>query len=128
MRNSLIQFRAVSALILFISWRLCRGAADKPIVLKAARMFDGKSSTLVKNAVVVVQEGKIVDAGANVPVPPDAQVIDLGDATLSPGFIDAHTHLTADFSGSYNDGRLKNLDLNVSEQAIKSTVNARATT
>lgn len=125
MRNS-PSVGLVSALILFISCA-CVGAADKPIVLKAARMFDGKSSTLVKNAVILVQEGKIVDAGANVSVPADAQVIDLGDATLSPGFIDAHTHLTADFSGSYNDGRLKNLDLNVSEQAIKSTVNARAT-
>ncbi len=102
-------------------------APDQIIALKAARMFDGKSSTLVTNAVVVVKDGKIVDAGANVSVPADAKVIDLGDATLSPGFIDAHTHLTSDFSGNYNERRLKNLDLNVSEQAIKSTVNARAT-
>ncbi len=102
-------------------------AAEQTVVLKAARMFDGKSNVLVKNAVVVVQDGKIVDAGANVTAPPDAKVIDLGDVTLSPGFIDAHTHLTSDFSGNYNERRLKNLDLNVSEQAIKSTVNARVT-
>jgi imidazolonepropionase-like amidohydrolase len=54
-------------------------------------------------------------------------VIDLGDATLSPGFMDAHTHLTSDFSGNYNDRRLKELDLNVSEQAIQATVFARDT-
>ena len=35
--------------------------------------------------------------------PQGAQVIDLGDATLSPGFMDAHTHLTFDFSGNYNE-------------------------
>jgi len=54
-------------------------------------------------------------------------VIDLGDATLAPGFMDAHTHLTADFSGNYNERRLQQLDLNVSEQAIRATAFARAT-
>jgi imidazolonepropionase-like amidohydrolase len=60
-------------------------------------------------------------------VPDGAQVIDLGDATLSPGFMDAHTHLTTDFSGNYNERRLQELDLNVSEQAIRATKHARAT-
>jgi imidazolonepropionase-like amidohydrolase len=101
--------------------------ADQVVAVKAARMFDGKSKTLVTNAVVVVQGGKIVDVGSGIEAPADAKVIDLGDATLSPGFMDAHTHLTADFSGNYNERRLKNLDLNVSEQAIKATLNARST-
>src|SRR5438046_9999282 len=60
-------------------------AADQIIALKAARLFDGKSRALLQNGVVLVQGDKIVDAGANVAVPPDAQVIDLGDAALSPG-------------------------------------------
>ena len=110
---------------------LCFGvsalAADQSVVLKAARMFDGKSNALVQNAVVIVQGDRIVDAGSNLPIPSGAQVIDLGDATLSPGFMDAHTHLTADFSGNYNERRLQELDLNVSEQAIRATVFARAT-
>src|SRR5881396_1298075 len=110
---------------------LCFGvsahAADQTIALKAARLFDGKSNALVQNAVVIVQGDKIVDAGSNLPVPSDAQVIDLGEATLSPGFMDAHTHLTADFSGNYNERRLQQLDLNVSEQAIRATAFARAT-
>src|SRR5438876_2487861 len=110
---------------------LCFGvsalAADQSVVLKAARMFDGKSNALVQNAVVIVQGDKIVDAGSNLPIPSGAQVVDLGDATLSPGFMDAHTHLTADFSGNYNERRLRELDLNVSEQAINATAFARAT-
>src|SRR6266568_267532 len=110
---------------------LCFGisvhAADETIALKAARLFDGKSSSLVQNGVVIVQGDKIVDAGSNLPIPSGAQVIDLGDATLSPGFMDAHTHLTADFSGNYNERRLRELDLNVSEQAINATAFARAT-
>ena len=87
------------------------------IALKAARMFDGKSKALLTNAVVIVQGDKIVDAGSNLPIPQGAQVIDLGDATLSPGFMDAHTHLTFDFSGNYNERRLKGLEMNVSELA-----------
>src|SRR6059058_1234955 len=102
-------------------------AADKVVVLKAARLFDGKSKTLLQNGVVIVQGNKIVDAGSNLPAPPNAQVVDLGDATLSPGFMDGHTHLTLDFSGNYNERRLKEVDLNVSEQAIIATTHARAT-
>src|SRR5437773_9466581 len=110
---------------------LCFGvsahAADQSLALKAARMFDGKSNALAQNAVVIVLGDKIVDAGSNLPTPSGAQVVDLGDATLSPGFIDAHTHLTADFSGNYNERRLQEVDLNVSEQAIRATAFARAT-
>jgi imidazolonepropionase-like amidohydrolase len=102
-------------------------AADELIVLKAARMFDGKSNSLVQNGVIVVKDDKIVDAGSNLQIPGGARVIDLADATLCPGFMDAHTHLTLDFSGNYNERRLQELDLNVSEHAIRATQFARAT-
>src|SRR4029077_8122097 len=114
-------------ILVLISCAISIHAADKIIVLKAVRLFDGKSKTLAQNGVVIVQGNKIVDAGSNLPAPPDAQVIDLGDATLSPGFMDGHTHLTLDFSGNYNERRLKEVDLNVSEQAIIATTHARAT-
>ena len=89
--------------------------------------IDGKSNALIQNGVVIVQGDKIVDAGSNLQIPSGVEVIDLGEATLSPGFMDAHTHLTADFSGNYNERRLQQLDLNVSEQAIRATAFARAT-
>src|SRR6266545_2102143 len=114
-------------LVILLSLGIATQAADQLIVLKAARLFDGKSNAFVQNAVVVVQGDKIVDAGSNLPIPSGAEIIDLGDATLSPGFMDAHTHLTADFSGNYNERRLQQLDLNVSEQAIRATAFARAT-
>jgi imidazolonepropionase-like amidohydrolase len=105
-------------------------AAEAPnnvTVLKAARLFDGKAKALVTNGVVIVQGNTITDAGSNLPIPSGAQVIDLGDATLSPGFMDAHTHLTFDFTGNFNDRRLKLLELNVSEHALMAVPNARAT-
>src|SRR2546428_1111667 len=114
-------------LVVFFCLGIAAQAADQLIVLKAARLFDGKSNAFVQNAVVIVQGDKIVDAGSNLPIPSGAEIIDLGDATLSPGFMDAHTHLTADFSGNYNERRLQQLDLNVSEQAIRATAFARAT-
>ena len=114
-------------LLVLLSFGISAHAADETIALKAARLFDGKSSSLVQNGVVIVRGDKIVDAGSNLPLPSGAQVIDLGDATLSPGLMDAHTHLTADYSGNYNERRLQELDLNVSEQAIRATMFARAT-
>src|SRR5712691_656452 len=114
-------------LVILLCLGIAAQAADQLIALKAARMFDGKSNALVQNAVVIARGDKIVDAGSNLPVPSGAQVIDLGDATLAPGFMDAHTHLTADFSGNYNERRLQEVDLNVSEQAIRATAFARAT-
>src|SRR5947209_7984485 len=100
---------------------------EKVIVLKAARLFDGKSKALAQNGVVIVQGNKIADAGSNLSAPADAEVIDLGDATLSPGFMDGHTHLTADFSGNFNERRLQEVGENVSEHAILATKHAQAT-
>ena len=122
---SRLYYPVVVVTILFFA--AAAGAADQTIVLKAARMFDGKSKALVQNGVVIVQGDKIVDVGSNLPAPAGAKVIDLGDVTLSPGFMDAHTHLTSDFSGDFNKRRLEQLDLNVSEQAIRAVGYARTT-
>jgi imidazolonepropionase-like amidohydrolase len=126
-RLFLFRFLCLFGALLPIGTARGAGPSGNVIALKAARMFDGKSKGLVTNGVVIIQGDKIVDAGSNLPIPQGAQVIDLGDATLSPGFMDAHTHLTADFSGNYNDRRLKEVDLNVSEQAITATTFARVT-
>jgi len=71
-------------------------AAAPVTVLKAARLIDGTGAAPVANAVVVVVGDSIAAVGtaATVKVPDGAKVIDLGDATLLPGFIDAHVHLT----------------------------------
>ena len=114
-------------LLVFLASAVAADSSGKIIALKAARLFDGKSKSLMSNAVVLVQGNMIIDVGSNVQIPADAQVIDLGDATLSPGFMDAHTHLTLDYSGNYNERRLKELDLNVSEMAYECIAYARAT-
>ncbi|HEX9984636.1 MAG TPA: amidohydrolase family protein [Thermoanaerobaculia bacterium] len=68
-------------------------AADEVIALRAARLIDGTGAAPVQNGVVIVTGNRITAAGANLTIPRGARVIDLGDATLLPGIIDAHTHL-----------------------------------
>jgi imidazolonepropionase-like amidohydrolase len=99
----------------------------KTYVLKAARLFDGKSNTLTKPGVVVVSNGRIVGVGDSAAIPAGAEVIDLGDATLLPGFIDAHTHLTMQYREDYTKAMLEGLQKTIPEKAIDATVNARIT-
>ncbi len=68
--------------------------AAHPIVLKAAHVFDSISGNLADHGVVVISGNKIQAVGSDAQIPADATVIDLGDATLLPGFIDAHVHLS----------------------------------
>ncbi|MGH8095521.1 MAG: amidohydrolase family protein [Chthoniobacterales bacterium] len=117
----------LSCLLLCLTTVFAVEAAPAIIALRAARLFDGKSRTLVTNGVVVIEGNTISAVGSNVPIPENAQIIDLGDATLSPGFIDAHTHLTLDYSGDYNSRRLRDLDENVSQIALEMIPHARAT-
>ena len=65
------------------------------VVLRAARLIDGTGAPAIANGVVVVTNDRIVAVGRDgaVSVPAGARRIDLGDATLLPGFIDAHTHV-----------------------------------
>jgi len=65
------------------------------VVLRAARLIDGTGAPAIRNAIVIVTNNQITAVGeaGSVRVPSGAKVIDLGDVTLLPGFIDAHTHL-----------------------------------
>src|SRR3982750_3789092 len=73
--------------------------------IKAARLFDGES--LVPTVVVIVDGGRISGLAQTVPEGLDA--VDLGDVTLLPGLVDAHTHLVFD-AGSDAVGRLDTVD------------------
>jgi imidazolonepropionase-like amidohydrolase len=99
--------------------------AQGVVVLKAARMYDGKSDRLVSPGLVVIKGGKIESVGSTASAA--GQVIDLGDATLLPGFIDAHTHLTMQYSSDYDRAQLDGLRKTIPELAIDAAQNAAVT-
>src|SRR6185295_6175364 len=98
-----ISFAIVSVCISFtaLAQNPNRGITpDRPegkgvVALKAARLIDGSGAAPITNAVIIVTDNKITAVGSasSVRIPAGAKVIDLGDVTLLPGFIDAHTHL-----------------------------------
>ena len=69
--------------------------SPQTIVVRAGRLFDSKTGTMLTNQVIVIQGERITDVGrfGAVKLPAGAEVIDLSRATVLPGLIDAHTHM-----------------------------------
>ena len=106
----------------------CLGAASmasaqETTIVRAARMLDVVRGELVSPAVLVVADGKIQSIGsANLPA--NAKTVELGDLTLLPGLIDAHTHLTFDVSGDWVTRSVTELP---ADAALRGAMNARKT-
>jgi len=66
---------------------------DSVVAIRAGRLFDSKAGTLSNNQVILVRGDRISDVGANLAIPNGATVIDLSNATVMPGLIDAHVHV-----------------------------------
>ena len=95
-------------------------------ILKAVRIFNGKSDELLRNSCIVVEGNKIAALPNSARLPSSAELIDLGDVTLCPGFIDAHTHLTWDFA-SYSQSFIDRFRLSIPERAYRAAANAAKT-
>ena len=82
-------------LLVAVGEEMSRAQTSQPqgIVLHAARLLDIENGKIISPGEVLVQGDRIAEAGSSVRHPPGVQTIDLGDATLMPGLIDAHVHL-----------------------------------
>lgn len=98
-----------------------------PIVVKAARLFDSAKGALVTPGLVVIDKGAIVGVGAAAKIPAGAQTIELGDATLLPGLIDLHTHVSGEASGDWNADELEGFKVSDVERGIGATLYAERT-
>ena len=103
-------------------WGQAGAAGAKTIVIRAGRLLDVKTGKTLTNQTIVIQGDKIASVGADAQIPAGAQVIDLSNATVLPGLIDAHTHLTMNPNFGYS--MLAN---SVARQALIGAHNARVT-
>jgi imidazolonepropionase-like amidohydrolase len=117
------------AFVLSLSLAVCAfaqpAASPHVVALKAARLFDGMSDDVARNVIVVVEDGRIKAIGGTVPA--GAEVIDLGDVTLMPGIIDAHTHLSFESGENYYRNYFEGLMRHPAEQALLASTFARRT-
>ena len=67
---------------------------------KNLNLLDVKNEVLIKDAVIIVQEGRFKNIGQNIEIPKDAEVTDLQGKTVIPGLIDAHIHSMLDASAN----------------------------
>ena len=96
--------------------------APKTVVVRAGRLLDVKTGKTLANQTIIIQGDKITSVGADVQVPAGATVIDLPNATVLPGLIDAHTHITFDPNFGYSS-----LAISVPREALTGAKNAKLT-
>ena len=98
--------------------------SSRSVVIHAGHVLDVKSGKLLADQTLVIQDGKIVSVGASAEAKPpaDAVRIELPNATVLPGLIDAHTHLTMDPKFGYEE-----LGVSVPREALTGAKNARVT-
>ena len=75
---------------------IAAGQSSGTTVIRAGALFDGTSETIRRDVTIIVRDGRIVEVGQGLPVPPGAEVVDLTGWTVMPGLIDLHTHLMSD--------------------------------
>ena len=102
------------------------GIAQTPrhVAVHAGHLLDVKTGKLLADQTVVIEDGKIVSTGAasDAKIPTDAVRIELSNATVLPGLIDAHTHLTMDPRFGYDE-----LAISLPREALIGAKNARIT-
>ncbi len=102
------------------------GFAQTPrhVAVHAGHLFDVKTGKLLADQTLVIEDGKIISSGASndAKIPSDAVRIELPNATVLPGLIDAHTHLTSEPKFGYD-----RLAISVPREALIGARNARVT-
>jgi imidazolonepropionase-like amidohydrolase len=91
--------KKVIALFFLIILLISYPAFAQLMAIRAGNVVDPATGTIAKNQIILVKDGKIVGLGPKVNIPAGAEVIDLSNAWVMPGLMDAHTHLTYNFLG-----------------------------
>jgi imidazolonepropionase-like amidohydrolase len=84
--------------------------ATKSTVIKAGKLIDTENSKVLENQLILIENNIIKSVGANIQIPAGATIIDLSNATVMPGFIDMHVHLTGESGSSFGGARRSFID------------------
>ena len=105
---------------------VCSGVLSAQVIaVKAGKLIDPESTTVLKDQIVLLRDGKIEAVGPNLPIPAGAQTIDLSSETVLPGLIDCHTHLA---DGQHGEGDPVSIFRKTAAQyALESVPNAKVT-
>src|SRR5258707_5777092 len=97
---------------------------SRGVIIHAGHVLDVKTGKLLADQALIVEDGKIASVGAfaESKAPANAVRIDLPNATILPGLIDAHTHLTSDPKFGYEQ-----LGISVARETLTGATNARLT-
>jgi imidazolonepropionase-like amidohydrolase len=122
-----LRILAWGLLALGLPARVAAQAADTSshrLAIRAARLIDGRGGAPLLNAVIIVDSTRITAVGARLPIPSGTRVIDLGNATVLPGLIDCHTHVTGGNPGDYYESLFRRSPI---DYAVASPTFARRT-
>jgi imidazolonepropionase-like amidohydrolase len=93
----MIKTRNIIVYFLFIILLILGQLSAQTIAIRAGHLIDPASGKIAPNQIILVKDGKILEVGMNINIPPDSETIDLSQAWVLPGLMDAHTHLTLNF-------------------------------
>jgi len=113
-------------ILIVVALALVQLVAAQVTVVRAGRLIDPDSGTVLTNQAIMIKDGKIQAVGAALALPSNATVIDLSDKTVLPGLIDCHTHV-ADGKSLEGGDPFNVLKKTASQIALESVPNARQT-
>jgi imidazolonepropionase-like amidohydrolase len=114
--------------ILFVVSLALSSAAlgQSPLVaIKCGRLIDGKSDSPMMSVTILVEGNKIKEVGKNLTIPAGAKIIDLSNATVLPGLIDAHTHVMLQGDITSDDYDVQLLKQSIAYRALRASLTCK---